>query len=139
MKKIVILGSSGSIGTQTLDLVSKMKNTISAQGFSVYKNINILKKQIRRFKPAAVSVQDPSDAEKLKDWCASRNIKTAVYSGHSGLRRLVEMPDIDMVISAVVGAAGLKPVIRAIERGRNIAIANKEALVMTDRDRKSVV
>lgn len=134
MKKIVILGSSGSIGTQTLDLVSKMKNTISAQGLSVYKNINILKKQIRRFKPAAVSVQDPSDAEKLKDWCVSRNIKTAVYSGHSGLKRLVEMPDIDMVILAVVGAAGLKPVIRAIERGRNIAIANKEALVMAGRE-----
>lgn len=134
MKKIVILGSSGSIGTQTLDLVSKMKNTISVEGLSVYKNIGVLKKQIQRFKPKAVSVQDPADAEKLKEWCESKNIKTVVYSGHSGLRRLVEMPDVDMVISAVVGAAGLKPVIRAIERGKNIAIANKEALVMAGQE-----
>lgn len=134
MKKIVILGSSGSIGTQTLDLVSKMKNTISVEGLSVYKNIETLKKQIRRFKPKAVSVQDPSDAENLKKWCKDKNIKIDVYSGHSGLKRLVEMPQVDMVISAVVGAAGLKPVIRAIERGKNIAIANKEALVMAGKE-----
>ena len=134
MKKIVILGSSGSIGTQTLDLVSKMKNTISVEGLSVYKSLEILKKQIKRFKPKAVSVQDPSDAETLKKWCKLNNIKTEVYSGHSGLRRLVEMPQADMIISAVVGAAGLKPVIKAIECGKDIAIANKEALVMAGKE-----
>jgi 1-deoxy-D-xylulose-5-phosphate reductoisomerase len=134
MKKIVILGSSGSIGTQTLDLVSKMKNTISVEGLSVYKNVEILKKQIKRFRPKAVSVQDPSDAESLKKWCLLNSVKMDVYSGHSGLRRLVEMPQADMVISAVVGAAGLKPVIRAIERGKDIAIANKEALVMSGKE-----
>jgi 1-deoxy-D-xylulose-5-phosphate reductoisomerase len=134
MKKIVILGSSGSIGKQTLDLVSKMKNTISVEGLSVYRNIETLKRQIRRFKPKAVSVQEPSDAENLKKWCKGKNIKIDVYSGHSGLRRLVEMPQADTVISAVVGAAGLKPVVRAIERGKNIAIANKEALVMAGRE-----
>ncbi|MCL1972622.1 MAG: 1-deoxy-D-xylulose-5-phosphate reductoisomerase [Endomicrobia bacterium] len=134
MKKIVILGSSGSIGTQTLDLVSKMKNTISVEGLSVYNNLEILKKQIKRFNPKAVSVQDPSDAETLKKWCKLNNIKTEVYSGHSGLKRLVEMPQADMVISAVVGAAGLKPVIKAIECGKDIAIANKEALVMAGRE-----
>jgi 1-deoxy-D-xylulose-5-phosphate reductoisomerase len=130
MKKIVILGSSGSIGTQTLDLVSKMKNTISVEGLSVYQNVETLKKQISRFKPKAVSVQDPSDAENLKKWLAAKNINVEVYSGHSGLRRLVEMPRIDMIISAVVGAAGLKPVVKAIECKKNIAMANKEALVM---------
>ncbi|MDR2426321.1 MAG: 1-deoxy-D-xylulose-5-phosphate reductoisomerase [Endomicrobium sp.] len=130
MKKVVILGSSGSIGTQTLDIVSRMKNAISVEGLSVYKNIETLKKQIKRFKPKAVSVQDPLDAENLKKWCVSQNIKIAVYNGHSGLRRLVEIPQAEMVISAVVGAAGLKPVIKAIECGKNIAMANKEALVM---------
>ncbi|MDR1196131.1 MAG: 1-deoxy-D-xylulose-5-phosphate reductoisomerase [Endomicrobium sp.] len=130
MKKIVILGSSGSIGTQTLDLVSKMKNTISVEGLSVYRNIETLKKQIIRFKPKAVSVQDPADAENLKKWRAPKNINVEIYSGHSGLRRLVEMPEADTIISAVVGAAGLKPVVKAIECKKNIAMANKEALVM---------
>ena len=134
MKKIVILGSSGSIGTQTLDIVSEMKGSISVEGLSVNTNINALKAQIRKFKPKAVSVNDPSDAENLKQWCASEKIKVEVYSGHSGLKRLVEMPQADTVISAVVGAAGLKPVMRAIEYGKNIAIANKEALVMAGKE-----
>ncbi|MCL2145411.1 MAG: 1-deoxy-D-xylulose-5-phosphate reductoisomerase, partial [Endomicrobia bacterium] len=104
------------------------------EGLSVYKNIGILKKQIKRFKPKAVSVQDPSDAENLKQWRAANNIKVEIYSGHSGLRRLVEMPQADMIISAVVGAAGLKPVVKAIENGKDIAIANKEALVMAGKE-----
>jgi len=134
MKKIVILGSSGSIGTQTLDTVSKMRGFVAVDGLSVNSNIGLLKKQIKKFKPKAVCVGEPSDAESLKKWCASNKIKTDVYSGHSGLRKLVRLPSTDMVIAAIVGAAGLKPVIKAIEAKKNVAIANKEALVMAGRE-----
>ncbi len=134
MKKIVLLGSSGSIGTQTLDIVSKMKKTISVEALSVNTNINLLKKQIKKFKPKAVSVNDPSDAENLKKWCAANKLNTAVYSGHSGLKKLVTMPGIDMIIAAIVGAAALKPVIKAVENKKNVAIANKEALVMAGKE-----
>lgn len=130
MKKIIILGSSGSIGTQTLDIVSKMKDTVKVEGLSVNTNIKLLKEQIKKFKPKAVCVNDPVDAENLKKWCIKNKLKVEVLNGHSGLKKLVVMPGVNMVIAAIVGAAGLKPIIKAIEAGKSIAIANKEALVM---------
>lgn len=130
MKKIIILGSSGSIGTQTLDIVSKMKDTVKVEGLSVNTNIKLLKEQIKKFKPKAVCVNDPVDAEDLKKWCIKNKLKIEVLNGHSGLKKLVVMPGVNMVIAAIVGAAGLKPIIKAIEAGKSIAIANKEALVM---------
>ena len=130
MKKIIILGSSGSIGTQTLDIVSKMKDTVKVEGLSVNTNIKLLKEQIKKFKPKAVCVNDPVDAEDLKKWCIKNKLKVEVLNGHSGLKKLVVMPGVNMVIAAIVGAAGLKPIIKAIEAGKSIAIANKEALVM---------
>lgn len=130
MKKIVILGSSGSIGTQTLDIVSKMKGTVKVEGLSVNTNVKLLKEQIKKFKPKAVCVNDPVDAESLKKWSKTNKIKVEVYSGHSGLKKLVLMPGVNMIIAAMVGAAGLKPIIKAIEAGKNVALANKEALVM---------
>lgn len=130
MKKIIILGSSGSIGTQALKIVSEMKGSISVEGLSVNKNIRLLKEQIKEYKPKAVAVNDPVDAEGLKSWCKENKIELEVYSGHSGLKKLVQMPSADMVLAAIVGAAGLKPILKAIEAGKDIAIANKEALVM---------
>jgi len=130
MKKIVILGSSGSIGMQTLDTVYNMKDSICVEGLAVDSNIETLKLQIKKFKPAVVSVNNYAKSHNLKKWCISNNIKVSVYSGPSGAERLVEMPNVDMVLIAIVGSVGLKSTVAAIKSKKNIAIANKETLVM---------
>ncbi|MCA6079657.1 MAG: 1-deoxy-D-xylulose-5-phosphate reductoisomerase [Endomicrobium sp.] len=130
MKRITVLGSSGSIGRQTLNIVSKMKDNIFIEGLAIGSNVKILKSQIRKFKPAAVSVNNSSDAQNLRKWCVSNNIKTGVYSGNTGLEKLVTMPKADMILIAVVGTIGLKPTIAAIRAKKDIAVANKETLVM---------
>ncbi|MDR1696088.1 MAG: 1-deoxy-D-xylulose-5-phosphate reductoisomerase [Endomicrobium sp.] len=130
MKKIIILGSTGSIGTQTLDIVSKMGNDISVYGLSVNSNISLLKKQIKKFKPKAVCAGNPQDSVNLKKWLSENKIKTEVFCGAEGLDKLVSAPGADMVAAAMVGAAGLSPVVKAIESGKDVALANKEVLVM---------
>ncbi|MDR3071231.1 MAG: 1-deoxy-D-xylulose-5-phosphate reductoisomerase [Endomicrobium sp.] len=130
MKKITILGSSGSIGIQALDIISKMKNDICVEGLAVGSNVKILKSQIKKFKPSAVSVNDHNDAENLKKWCKSNNIKIDVYSGVLGLKKLVTMQKVDMVLAAIVGSIGLQSIVAAIVAKKDIAIANKESLVM---------
>ncbi|MDR3330855.1 MAG: 1-deoxy-D-xylulose-5-phosphate reductoisomerase [Endomicrobium sp.] len=130
MKKITILGSSGSIGTQTLDIVSKMKKNICIEGLAVASNIKLLKLQIKKFKPGAVSVNSSIDAYNLEKWCASNNIKTDVYVGVKGLEKLATLLNIDMVLIGIVGSAGLKSIVSAIKAKKDIAIANKESLVM---------
>jgi len=130
MKKIVVLGSSGSIGTQALDIACNLASDICIKGLAVDSNIEILKLQIKKFKPSAVSVNNFIESRNLEKWCVSNNIEVNVYSGPSGSERLVEMPDVDMVLVAIVGAAGLKSTIAAIKSKKDIAIANKETLVM---------
>ncbi|OEG71155.1 1-deoxy-D-xylulose 5-phosphate reductoisomerase [Candidatus Endomicrobiellum trichonymphae] len=130
MKRITVLGSSGSIGKQTLNIVSKMKRNICIEGLAVGSNIKILKSQIKKFKPTAVSVNSPAAAQNLKKWCISNNIKTCVYEGNTGLEKLTTMPKTDMVLAAIVGVVGLKSIIAAIKAKKDIAIANKEAIVM---------
>ncbi|MDR1784581.1 MAG: 1-deoxy-D-xylulose-5-phosphate reductoisomerase [Endomicrobium sp.] len=130
MKKIVVLGSSGSIGTQALDIACNLASDICIKGLAVDSNIEILKLQIKKFKPSAVSVNNFIESRNLEKWCVSNNIEVSVYSGPSGFERLVEMPDVDMVLVAIVGAAGLKSTIAAIKSKKDIAIANKETLVM---------
>jgi 1-deoxy-D-xylulose-5-phosphate reductoisomerase len=125
MKKIILLGSTGSIGVQTLDIVSKMKNSVAVAGLSARFNISLLREQIKKFKPQAVCIESVKDAEVLKK--QFKNL--TVYSGSEGLEKLAVLPRGDTVVSAVVGSAGLKPVLKAIKAKKNIAIANKEALV----------
>ncbi|MDR1259967.1 MAG: 1-deoxy-D-xylulose-5-phosphate reductoisomerase [Endomicrobium sp.] len=130
MKKIAILGSSGSIGLQTLDVVSKMKNVVNVVGLAVGFNIEILKSQIKKFKPEVVSVSNLIDAQKLKKWCILNKFRIDVHSGDTGLERLVTTSKIDTVVVALVGTVGLKSIIAAIKAKKNIAIANKEILVV---------
>ncbi|MDR1721289.1 MAG: 1-deoxy-D-xylulose-5-phosphate reductoisomerase [Endomicrobium sp.] len=130
MKKIVVLGSSGSIGTQTLDTVYNMRDNVRVEGLAVDSNIEILKLQIKKFKPSMVSVNDYVKSRDLKKWCASNNIKVNVYSGPSGAEKLAETPGVDTVLIAIVGTAGLKSTLAAVKSRKNIAIANKESLVM---------
>jgi 1-deoxy-D-xylulose-5-phosphate reductoisomerase len=130
MKRIAILGSSGSIGKQTIDVASKIGKNVRIEALAVGLNIKVLKEQIKNFKPSAVSVANDSDAKELKKWCVSNKIKTNVYSGHSGLEKVATMPKVDMVLVAVVGSIGLKSIIAAIKAKKDIALANKESLVM---------
>jgi 1-deoxy-D-xylulose-5-phosphate reductoisomerase len=130
MKKIVILGSSGSIGTQTLSIIAGLKNSVCVEGLAVRSNLKILKLQIKKFRPKAVSIDSFVDANNLKRWCALNNLKTSVYNGSAGHKKLATMLDADMIFISTVGVASFEPIISAIKAKKNIAIANKEVLVM---------
>jgi 1-deoxy-D-xylulose-5-phosphate reductoisomerase len=129
MKKISILGSTGSIGTQTLDVISSMKEIIKIEGLAAGCNIALLKQQIKKFKPKAVSVNDNLDAVKLKNWSKLNNINIEVYSGKEGLIKLATLSGVSLVVAAVVGSVGLSSTIAAIKAKKDVAIANKETLV----------
>ena len=130
MKRIAILGSSGSIGKQAIDLASKMKEKVYVEALAVGSNLKVLKAQIKKFNPSAVSIANDLDAIELKKWCISNKIKTNVYSGQSGLEKLATMPKVDTVLAAIVGSVGLKSIIAAIKAKKNVALANKESIVM---------
>lgn len=131
MKKIAVLGSSGSIGIQTLDFIRKTKNEFKVCGLSVNSNIELLKRQIKEFNPSSVATGTREDAEVLKQWCKKNNINTKVYCGIEGLNKIATLKETDLVLFSVVGAIGLEPLLKAIEARKNIAIANKESLVMS--------
>jgi 1-deoxy-D-xylulose-5-phosphate reductoisomerase len=126
MKKIVILGSTGSIGENTLFVARKNPDKIKVTGLSTRTNIELLLKQIEEFKPPFVAVWDERKADELKKKVSN---KVTVLRGQEGLVRLSEI-DSDLVVSSLVGSVGLKPTLTAINTGKNIALANKEVLVM---------
>ena len=131
MKRIVILGSTGSIGTNTLDIIAKFPDTFRAVGLTAGTNVEKLEEQIRTFSPAAVAMADDAAAERLRARC--KGLKTTILSGADGLRQVATMPEADLVISAIVGGAGLVPTLAAIKAGKFIALANKEPMVMAGR------
>lgn len=127
MKNIVILGSTGSIGTQTLDIVRGNKNALSVIGVAAGKNVKAIEAQIREFKPKVAVLYDETAAEDLKVRVSDTGCK--VLSGMDGLISLASFPDADIVVGAMVGMIGIRPTIAAIEAGHDIALANKETLV----------
>lgn len=131
MKKIVILGSTGSIGTNALDIIAKFPDKFQAVGLTAGTNVEKLEEQIRTFSPAAAAMSDEAAAERLRARC--KGLTTTILSGADGLRQVATMPDADLVISAIVGGAGLVPTLAAIEAGKFIALANKEPMVMAGR------
>lgn len=126
MKKIAILGSTGSIGTQTLDVVRK-NGDIQVLGISAGRNIKMLEEQIREFSPRLVAVWDEEAAKGLKDRIS--DTETKVVSGMDGLLELSAMPETEILVTAIVGMIGIRPTIEAIRAGKDIALANKETLV----------
>ena len=125
-KKIAILGSTGSIGTQALEVTEKLSEKFEIIALSAGKNINLLKEQIRKFSPKYVSVKNETDTIDLKKEFPNINI---LY-GNEGLIELATLNEIDTLLVAVSGKIGLKPTIEAIKKKKNIALANKETLVM---------
>ena len=126
MKRISVLGSTGSIGTQTLD-VARIHKDVQVAALAVYNSIELLETQTREFMPRLVCVYDKDAAEDFK--LRVRDLPVTVVSGMEGLIECALLEEIDLVVSAVVGMIGIKPVIEAIRAGKDIAFANKETLV----------
>lgn len=126
MKKIAILGSTGSIGTQTLDVV-RANGDIEVLGISAGRNIRKLEEQAREFHPRLVAVWDEKAAEELKIRISDLDVR--VLSGMDGLLELAAMPETEILVTAIVGMLGIRPTMEAIRAGKDIALANKETLV----------
>jgi 1-deoxy-D-xylulose-5-phosphate reductoisomerase len=125
LKKISILGATGSIGTQTLDILREHPSAFKLVAISVGKNLELARKMITEFQPELVSVQEYHDCNTLK----SEFPKTKFTFGDEGLVEVAVYPSADILVNAVIGSVGLNPTLQAIESGKTIAIANKETLV----------
>ena len=128
MKQIAILGSTGSIGTQTLDVVRQHPNEFSVYALSAHRSVDLLIQQALEFNPAVVCIADESCYARLRDALSDLPIK--VMAGMDAIAQMVTMPDIDVVVAAMVGYAGLRPTMEAIRAKKTIALANKETLVV---------
>ena len=126
MKKIAILGSTGSIGTQTLDVVRE-QGDIQVVAMAAGRNITLLEKQVREFHQKLVAVWEEKDANALKN--NLRDIEVNVVYGMEGLLEVSVIPEAEILVTAIVGMLGIRPTIAAIEAGKDIALANKETLV----------
>ena len=127
MKTLSILGSTGSIGTQTLDVVSSYPEEFTVAALTAGSNINLLEKQIRRFLPSVAAVADEEKARELRLRTADLDVR--ILSGMEGMIEAVTLPQTDIVVTAVVGMIGIRPTLEAIRAGKDIALANKETLV----------
>ena len=128
MKQIAILGSTGSIGTQTLDVVRQHPDKFSVYALSAHRSVDLLIQQALEFNPAVVCIADETCYRPLCE--ALSDLPIRVLAGEKALAEMVTMPAIDVVVAAMVGYAGLRPTIEAIKAKKNIALANKETLVV---------
>ncbi len=127
MKRLVILGSTGSIGQNTIQIARRLSDRIKVIGLSAYRSIDILEKQAREFKPIAVGVVDEESGERFKS--RVKDLPARVYTGMHALEELSHLAEADLVVNALVGSAGIIPSIVTLEAGKDLAIANKESLV----------
>ena len=127
MKNLVILGSTGSIGTQALDIVDRNGDALSVTALAAGSNVSLMEEQIRRYHPKMACLFDERAAADLKARVADTNVK--VRGGMDGLLEEVQLPEADMVLNSVVGMIGIRPTLAAIHAGKDIALANKETLV----------
>lgn len=127
-KKVVILGSTGSIGLNTLDVIDQHPERFDVVGLAVQKNIAVLETQIQKYKPKMVVVFDQEQGKILQQRLRSRRIEVGL--GIEGLTQMVTIPEVDIVVSAVIGAIGLLPNFAALRAGKTLALANKETMVM---------
>lgn len=127
MKNVVLLGSTGSIGTSTVKVAEDLADRIRLLGLGAGNNLELLLEQTRKHQPEAISISDPAKAKELRNLLGT---STQVYCGAEGLLKLATLPGADIVLIAIVGTAGLQPALAAIRAGKDIAVASKEILVM---------
>jgi len=127
MKNVVLLGSTGSIGTSTIKVAEDLPDQIRLIGLAAGNNVDLLLEQTRRHRPGAISITDPAKAKELQDTLGT---SAEVFSGNEGLLKLATLPAADIVLIAIVGTAGLQPALAAIRAGKDVAVASKEILVM---------
>ena len=132
MKRVIILGSTGSIGRSALDIVKAHPARFTIKVLTAGNNVALLEKQIKSFSPKVVAVSDESAARELKRRIGKRS-GLEILSGQTGIAYAAAYDGSDIVLSAIVGAAGLIPTLSAIRSGKVIGLANKEALVMAGR------
>ena len=127
MKKIAILGSTGSIGTQTLDIVRNFKDELEVVAMAAGTNVDLMEKQVREFRPKVVTMWEENAAADLKE--RLRDMEITVLTGMDGLLEIAVLPEVEVLVTAIVGMIGIRPTIEAIKAGKDIALANKETLV----------
>jgi 1-deoxy-D-xylulose-5-phosphate reductoisomerase len=127
MKNVVLLGSTGSIGTSTIKVAEDLPDQIRLLGLAAGKNAELLLKQTLRHRPEAICLGDPGKAQELQ---GALGVSTRVFSGAEGLLKMATLPGADIVLIAIVGTAGLQPALAAIRAGKDVAVASKEILVM---------
>jgi len=127
MKRIAVLGSTGSIGTQTLDIVRNNKEDLEIVALAAGSNVALMEQQIREFRPRIAAMWTESAANDLKT--RIRDLDTSVVTGMEGLLEIAVLEEVDVLVTAIVGMIGIRPTIAAIKAGKDIALANKETLV----------
>lgn len=127
MKKIAILGSTGSIGTQTLEIVRDNRFDLEVVALAAGSNVELMEKQVREFRPKLVSLQSEEACRDLAD--RLKDMQVTIVPGMEGLIQIAEMEESDVLVTAIVGMIGIRPTIAAIKKGKDIALANKETLV----------
>jgi len=128
IKKIAILGSTGSIGSQALDIISKFPERFAIEALAAGNNVELLAEQARRFLPEIVIIGDKNHYSRLKT--ALNDIPVKVYAGEDAIEQVVSSSSVDVVIAAIVGYSGLRSTVAAVKAGKKIALANKETLVV---------
>ncbi|MGC9527949.1 MAG: 1-deoxy-D-xylulose-5-phosphate reductoisomerase [Limnospira sp.] len=129
MKAITLLGSTGSIGTQTLDIVAHHPDRFRVVGLATRSNVALLAEQVRQFRPEIVAICDEAKLPELREAIADLDPQPVVLAGESGVAEVARYGDSEAVVTGIVGCAGLLPTIAAIEAGKDIALANKETLI----------
>jgi 1-deoxy-D-xylulose-5-phosphate reductoisomerase len=128
-KPISIVGSTGSIGTQTLDIVAENPDKFRVVALAAGSNVTLLADQVKTFKPQLVAVRNESLLDELREALADADYKPEIIPGEQGVIEVARHPDAATVVTGIVGCAGLKPTVAAIEAGKDIALANKETLI----------
>ena len=129
MERLALLGATGSIGKSTLDVLSRHEDRFALYGASAHSNVAKLVDIARRFHPEVVVISDESRYGELKDALRAAGLSTRAEAGAAALEALAGAPEVDSVMQAVVGAAGLRPTFRAVESGKRLLLANKESVV----------
>lgn len=130
-KRVIILGSTGSIGVSALDVIRSLPEELSVVGLSAGQRWESLAEQIVRFQPRVVTLSDEGGAAKLRQFVKENHLQTEVWTGSDAVERLVETVECDFVLSAIVGIAGLPATLAAVRKGLAVGLANKESLVVT--------